>query len=231
MGSSGSDTESRGPCLGFRLKRQQPTDGWDDLSVAAGLLAALEVFDLALAGHCVVVATYAGDVAAQIGQGDEVQQLVHTAGLVHDIGKLGVPKAILWKPGALSAEESLACQRHVLDGERILARVPEFTATARTVRHQAERFDGSGFPDGLKGKDIPLASRIIAVADYYSVMTMDTPSRDAMPSRLARLRVAQAAEAQFDPAAAAALDVVLTQADEPYRLGTGPRFVFRGASE
>ncbi len=161
--------------MGFRLKRQPPSDGAERLSVAAGLLAALDVFSPALAGHCVAVGVYAGDIAAQLRQSDEVQQLAHTGGLVHDVGKLGLPEAILSKPGALSVDESRRCQRHVLDGERILARIPGFAAIARTVRHQAEHFDGSGFPDGLEGEDIPLASRVIAVADYYSVMTTDMP--------------------------------------------------------
>ena len=211
--------------MGFRLKRHPRSDSAERISVTAGLLAALDVFSPALAGHSVAVGIYAGDIAAQLGQSDEVRQLAHTAGLVHDVGKLGLTEAILLKPGALSVDESRRFQLHVLDGERILARIPGFAATAQTVRHQAEHFDGSGFPDALKGEDIPLASRIIAVADCYSVMTTDTPFRDAMPSRVARLRLAQAAETQLDLSAVAAFDVLLTEADEAYRLGTGPRFV------
>ncbi len=92
------------------------------------------------------------------------------------------------------------------------------------VRHHHERMDGQGYPDGLAGEDIPLLARIIAVADAYNAMTSDRPYRDAMPSRVARLRLAQAVETQFDTAVVAAFEAILAGADEEYRVGRGERF-------
>jgi HD-GYP domain-containing protein (c-di-GMP phosphodiesterase class II) len=86
------------------------------------------------------------------------------------------------------------------------------------VRHHHERIDGQGYPDGLSDDEIPLVSRIIAVADAYNAMTSDRPYRDAMPSRVARLRLAQAVESQFDTAAVAAFEAILAGSDESYRL-------------
>jgi HD-GYP domain-containing protein (c-di-GMP phosphodiesterase class II) len=92
------------------------------------------------------------------------------------------------------------------------------------VRHHHERVDGQGYPDGLPETEIPLLSRIIAVADAYNAMTSDRPYRDAMPSRVARLRLAQAVETQFDTSVVAAFEAILAGASEDYRLGQGPEF-------
>ena len=89
-------------------------------------------------------------------------------------------------------------EQHSEIGERILANVEDYAEIARIVRHHHERMDGNGYPDGIAGQDIPLLSRIIAVADAYNAMTSDRPYRDAMPSRVARMRLAQAVETQFD---------------------------------
>jgi HD-GYP domain-containing protein (c-di-GMP phosphodiesterase class II) len=102
------------------------------------------------------------------------------------------------------------------------------------VRHHHERVDGNGYPDSLRGAEIPLLSRIIAVADAYNAMTSDRPYRDAMPSRVARLRLAQAVESQFDTSVVAAFEAILTSASEDYRMGTGSEFTLhpnRPASE
>ncbi|HVP74618.1 MAG TPA: HD domain-containing phosphohydrolase, partial [Gaiellaceae bacterium] len=92
-------------------------------------------------------------------------------------------------------------------------------------RHHHERLDGLGYPDGLRGEDIPILSRVIAVADSYNAMTSDRPYRDAMPSRVARLRLAQSVEGQFDTSVVAAFEAILAGASEDYRLGKGPEFV------
>jgi HD-GYP domain-containing protein (c-di-GMP phosphodiesterase class II) len=99
------------------------------------------------------------------------------------------------------------------------------------VRHHHERVDGQGYPDGLSEPEIPLLSRIIAVADAYNAMTSDRPYRDAMPSRVARLRLAQAVETQFDTAVVAAFEALLAGADENYRLARGAQFVLEGTRE
>jgi HD-GYP domain-containing protein (c-di-GMP phosphodiesterase class II) len=92
------------------------------------------------------------------------------------------------------------------------------------VRHHHERVDGLGYPDGLSGEEIPLLSRIIAVADAYNAMTSDRPYRDAMPSRVARLRLAQAVDSQFDTGVVAAFEAILTSASDSYRNGTAMDF-------
>src|SRR5213075_2416949 len=110
-------------------------------------------------------------------------------------------------------------EQHPVIGERILSKVDDYTEIARIVRHHHERVDGHGYPDGLSADQIPLLSRIIAVADAYNAMTSDRPYRDAMPSRVARMRLAQAVESQFDTSVVAAFEAILAAAPEMYRSG------------
>jgi HD-GYP domain-containing protein (c-di-GMP phosphodiesterase class II) len=117
-------------------------------------------------------------------------------------------------------------EKHSAIGERILAEVEDFNQIATIVRHHHERWDGQGYPDGLDGDDIPLISRIICVADAYNAMTSDRPYRDAMPSRVARLRLAQGVETQFDTTVVAAFEAVLAGASEDYRLARREDFTF-----
>ena len=112
-------------------------------------------------------------------------------------------------------------QEHPQIGERILAKVENYAEIATIVRHHHERVDGQGYPDGLTEDELPLLSRIIAVADAYDAMTSDRPYREAMPSRVARLRLAQAVGSQFDTSVVAAFEALLATADEAYRSGSG----------
>jgi putative nucleotidyltransferase with HDIG domain len=195
-----------------------------NLSFASALVATLDARDRYTAGHSAAVAIYARDIAARMGLPIEKVQLVHLCGLVHDIGKIGLPPGLLEKPGALTLEERRQMEEHSVIGERILAKVDDYAEIAKIVRHHHERIDGQGYPDGLTGDDIPLLSRIIAVADAYNAMTSDRPYRDAMPSQVARMRLAQAVESQFDTTVTAAFEAILASADETYRSGT--RFDF-----
>jgi putative nucleotidyltransferase with HDIG domain len=197
-----------------------------NLSFASALVATLDARDRYTAGHSGAVAVYARDIATQMGLGAESQQLAHLCGLVHDIGKIGLPAGLLEKPGALTLEERREMQRHAEIGERILSNVDTYSEIANIVRHHHERMDGQGYPDGLHGDEIPCLSKIIAVADAYNAMTSDRPYRDAMPSRVARLRLAQATDGQFDTGVVAAFETILATADEEYRMGRGPRFEF-----
>lgn len=199
-----------------------------NLSFATALVATLDARDRYTAGHSAAVAIYASDIAARMNLSEHQRKLVHLCGLVHDIGKIGLPAGLLEKPGALSLEERRQMEQHSTIGEQILRRVDDYTEIAAIVRHHHERVDGNGYPDGLVGDEIPLLSRIIAVADAYNAMTSDRPYRDAMPSRVARLRLAQAVESQFDTAVVAAFEAVLTGADESYRMGARDDFVFEG---
>ena len=110
-------------------------------------------------------------------------------------------------------------EEHSAIGERILANVDDYSEIAKIVRHHHERVDGQGYPDGLVGDEVPLISRIIAVADAYNAMTSDRPYRDAMPSQVARLRLAQAVESQFDTSVVAAFEAILASAPETYKSG------------
>jgi putative nucleotidyltransferase with HDIG domain len=190
-----------------------------NLSFASALVATLDARDRYTAGHSAAVAVYSRDIAKRMGLPEEQQQLVHLCGLVHDIGKVGLPPGLLEKGGALTLEERRQMEQHPVIGERILSKVEDYSDIARVVRHHHERVDGMGYPDSLEGEEIPVLSRIIAVADAYNAMTSDRPYRDAMPSRVARLRLAQAVESQFDTTVVAAFEAVLAGASEPYRSG------------
>jgi putative nucleotidyltransferase with HDIG domain len=187
------------------------------ISFATALVATLDARDRYTAGHSAAVAIYARDIAQRMNLDEEKQQLAHLCGLVHDIGKIGLPPGLLEKPGALTLEERKEMQEHSAIGERILAKVEDYAEIAKIVRHHHERMDGMGYPDGIAGDEIPLISRIIAVADAYNAMTSDRPYRDAMPSRVARMRLAQGVEGQFDTDVVAAFEAILAGATEDYR--------------
>jgi putative nucleotidyltransferase with HDIG domain len=194
------------------------------LSFATALIAALDARDQYTAGHSAAVAVYARDIAVRLGLPEEQQQLAHLCGLVHDVGKVGLPAGLLEKPGALTLEERRRMEEHSAIGERILAKVDDYGEIAKVVRHHHERMDGNGYPDSLRGDEIPLVSRIIAVADAYNAMTSGRPYRDAMPSRVARFRLAQAAGTQFDTTVVAAFEAILAGAGETYLSGARSDF-------
>jgi putative nucleotidyltransferase with HDIG domain len=197
-----------------------------NLSFATALVTTLDARDRYTAGHSAAVAIYARDIAARMGLTDNEIGKAHLAGLVHDIGKIGLPAGLLEKPGALTLEERREMQSHSVIGERILAKVASYAEIACIVRHHHERVDGGGYPDGIADDDIPLLSRIIAVADAYNAMTSDRPYRDAMPSRVARLRLAQAVDSQFDTSVVAAFEAVLASTTEAYRMARSDEFSF-----
>lgn len=202
-----------------------------NVSFATALVATLDARDRYTAGHSAAVAIYASDIATRMDLSGHERDLVHLCGLVHDIGKIGLPAGLLEKPGSLTLEERRQMEQHSTIGERILRNVDDYSEIAAIVRHHHERVDGNGYPDGLVSDEIPLLARIIAVADAYNAMTSDRPYRDAMPSRVARLRLAQAVESQFDTAIVAAFEAVLTGADEAYRMGIRDDFVFEGVGQ
>jgi putative nucleotidyltransferase with HDIG domain len=195
-----------------------------NLSFAGGLIATLDARDRYTAGHSAAVAIYSRDIARRMDLPPETQEKAYLCGLVHDIGKIGLTAGLLEKPGALTLEERRQMQEHSAIGERILRQVDSYSDIATIVRHHHERMDGEGYPDCLTGETIPMLSRIIAVADAYNAMTSDRPYRDAMPSRVARLRLAQAVGSQFDTSVVAAFEAILATADESYRVAKDPAF-------
>jgi putative nucleotidyltransferase with HDIG domain len=191
-----------------------------NFSFAEALVATLDARDRYTAGHSATVAVYARDIAAQLGLSADEQRLAHLAGMVHDIGKIGVPQSILEKPGPLTLHERRVMEEHSAIGERILANVEAYAEIARIVRHHHERIDGLGYPDGIPDQEIPVISRIICVADAYNAMTSDRPYRDAMSSHVARERLRQAAGSQFDQDVVSAFDRILEGSTDVYAAGT-----------
>ncbi len=165
----------------------------------ACLVQVLEAKDPYTQGHSVRVARLA-TVMGEYRWGVSPQTAdLELAGKLHDIGKVAIHENVLNKPGPLSADEYAHVKTHPVEGEKIIAEIPRLQSVAQVVRHHHERFDGGGYPDGLAREDIPLASRIIAVADSYDAMTSSRPYRPAMPSETAAYRIQAGAGTQFDP--------------------------------
>jgi HD-GYP domain-containing protein (c-di-GMP phosphodiesterase class II) len=134
---------------------------------------------------------------------------VEQVAMLHDVGKLGVPDAILSKPGALNTEEWEMMRQHPVTGERIIAGMPSLARLAPAIRAEHERWDGAGYPDGLAGNKIPIASRIVLACDAYHAMTSNRPYRNAMPKIHACAELEGGSGTQFDPTVLAALFDVL----------------------
>jgi hypothetical protein len=149
--------------------------------------------------HSQRVAVYAEQLALEATHDDNLADLVSLAARAHDLGKVGVRDAILFKPGRLDADEEIAMQRHTEIGYRILAAFRRYREGARLVRAHHERWDGRGYPDGLSGTQIPLGARILGVADSFDAMTSTRPYRAAMSEDEALEELLQGAGSQFDP--------------------------------
>jgi HD-GYP domain-containing protein (c-di-GMP phosphodiesterase class II) len=188
-----------------------------NLSFATALVQTLEESDRYTAGHSRAVATYSRDIAKRMGLTPEDQERTYLSGLVHDIGKIGLPATLLNKEGRLTLDELREMERHSEIGERILSKVEAYADVALIVRHHHERMDGEGYPDRIRGEEIPLISKIIAVADAYNAMTSDRPYRAAMEYKVARDRLLQAMGSQFYIDAVVAFVSILTEASDDYR--------------
>lgn len=173
------------------------------------LVHALEARDKYTAEHSDVVAEWAMETGRRIGMDDDQLRDLELGAILHDIGKVAVPDSILNKPGRLTDEEFELMKTHTVIGERILNPIGFLKNVAPIVRHEHERWDGRGYPDGISGDAIPLASRIIFVCDAYHAITSDRPYRAGQPHAFARRIVVENAGSQFDPAVVAVfLDVI-----------------------
>ena len=170
----------------------------------------VEADDTYTGEHCKDVVRLALAVARQLGLDTDAQRTVEFGALLHDIGKIAVPKEIVNKPGKLDEREWEIIKTHTVEGQRMLARVGGFMGRVGwIVRSHHERWDGGGYPDGLRGQDIPLAARIISCCDAFDAMTTTRPYRRAMPHSVALAELVRHAGAQFDPRVVDALSAVV----------------------
>jgi len=188
-----------------------------ELSAIQSLAAALEARDHYTGEHSKMVVGLAVAVAERLGLSPEEVLEVEQVAMLHDIGKVGIPDALLQKRGALTEEEWLLMRQHPAVGERIVASTESLSHLARAVRAEHERYDGKGYPDGVCGGDIPIASRVCLACDAYHAMTSDRPYRTGMPSHEARAQLRAHAGAQFDPLVVEALLEVLADLEPPAR--------------
>jgi HD-GYP domain-containing protein (c-di-GMP phosphodiesterase class II) len=190
---------------------QTKSDVWRELTeaVISTLTGALSAFDGYTAEHSSETLALAEQVAERLGVDQAQADTVTLTAVLHDVGKIGVPSDVLRKPGPLTAQERSQMQRHPLIGERILRGVPALAMVASAIRHEHERWDGCGYPDGLAGDEIPLASRIVLACDAWHAMTSDRPYRRALARTEAVDELVRCAGSQFDPAVTDALLGVL----------------------
>jgi putative nucleotidyltransferase with HDIG domain len=168
------------------------------LGTAEALAAALEAKDSYTADHASSIAELAVQVGAEFGLDEDALRDLRYAAIFHDIGKIAIPDAILNKPGPLDQGELEVIKRHPIVGEQILAPVPFLEQVRRIVRHDHERWDGAGYPDGLKGRQIPIGARIVLVVDAFHAMVSDRSYRKGMSAESARLELRACAGTQFD---------------------------------
>jgi putative two-component system response regulator len=174
------------------------------LDSVRALVRAVEAKDPYTRRHSEQVAHYATHLAEAMGMPREMVEQIHTASLLHDIGKIGVPDHILTKPGKLTDKEFEHIRRHPALGAEIIANITLFGREAQLVRHHHEQWDGQGYPDGLTGEETPLASRIICVADCIDAMLMERTYKKGYSVAKMLGELVRAAGTQFDPKIAAA---------------------------
>ncbi len=163
------------------------------------LAAAVEARDPYTGGHLERVTHYSLVIARTLGWGNERLSETEMGAILHDIGKIGIPDAILRKDGPLSPDEWAHMRTHTEIGTQILRGISFLEPVIPYVRHHHERFDGKGYPDGLAGEDIPIGGRLIAVADSFDAMTSTRPYRKALPVEAALDELRSAAGSQLDP--------------------------------
>jgi putative two-component system response regulator len=149
-------------------------------SVVFALARSIEGKDPYTEGHCERLAEYSSRLGKRIGLPSELITALRWGGIVHDIGKVAVPEAILLKPGPLTPEEWVIMRDHPVVGERICAPLRSFRYVLPIIRHHHERFNGSGYPDGLEGEKIPLTARVLQLADVYDALTTERPYKRAL---------------------------------------------------
>ena len=169
------------------------------MQIVKTLSGAIDAKDTYTNGHSTRVAEYAREIARNAGFTQEQQNDIYMIGLLHDVGKIGVPKAIINKPDRLTDEEYRIIKTHPDLGAQILSNITEFPRFVTGARWHHERYDGKGYPDGIAGEEIPEEARIIAVADAYDAMSSRRSYRDVLPQDYIRAELVKGRGTQFDP--------------------------------
>jgi HD-GYP domain-containing protein (c-di-GMP phosphodiesterase class II) len=188
-------------------------------STISSLLVALQERDGYTADHSEETVDLALAVGDHLRITDEQRTVLADVALLHDIGKIGIPNEILNKQEGLEDHEWEFMKRHPEIGERIVSPVPGFAAVAKAIRHEHERWDGAGYPDGLVGDEIPLASRIVLVCDAFHAMITDRPYRKSIGLSEARNEMIRHAGTQFDPDVVEALMAIIDDQGVPESVG------------
>jgi cyclic di-GMP phosphodiesterase len=163
------------------LRLKQFTDELDNAeAVLFSLALSIEAKDPYTEGHCERLSKYSVAVGEKLGLSEDLRVALRRGGLVHDIGKLAVSESILLKPGPLTPEERKIMEQHTIAGERICAPLRSFRPVLPVIRSHHEKQDGSGYPDGLRGEQVPLTARVLQVTDVYDALTTDRPYRKAL---------------------------------------------------
>ena len=179
--------------------------------VVTALGAALAAKDPTTAAHTERCSWYTAKLADELGLAEEEKSIVRLASLLHDMGKLAVPDEVLFKPGPLNEEEWAQMKQHSTAAPHMLSHIRSLGDAVPAILHHHEHFDGSGYPDGMAGEQIPIASRILLVTDAFDAMTTDRPYRKAMPIETAIEELKHHSGSQFDPAVADAFFRVLSR--------------------
>jgi len=176
---------------------------------------AIESKDRYLKGHSSRVALYAAEIAQTLGMTADMVEVVRRGAMLHDLGKLSIMDTILRKPDRLTPDEFAIIKSHPAVGAKILEPLRFLSRETCAVRHHHERFDGTGYPDGLRGEDIPLVARVVTVADVFDAITSNRPYRTALPLDAAREEIARGCGTHFDPIVAEAfLRIPLAKLEE-----------------
>lgn len=191
--------------LNERLKGSLEDMELYSLGTMQALVSAVDAKDSYTARHSIAVTDYAVAIARRMGLPDSEVKDIERAGLLHDVGKIGTPESILLKGGKITPEEFEVIKKHSEMGGHIVEAVPFLSKLMPTVRGHHERWDGSGYPDGLAGGQIPLYARILAVADAFDAMTSERPYRLPVTTDAAAAELERCANSQFDPAVVAAM--------------------------
>lgn len=181
------------------------------LGIVKSLAAAIDAKDTYTNGHSVRVADYSAEIARRAGYDVSALQRIYITGLLHDVGKIGIPDAIINKNGKLDDEEYAIIKTHPEKGAAILSNIRDMPELSIGARWHHERFDGKGYPEGLMGEDIPEMARIIAIADAYDAMTSNRSYRRSLPQEVVRGEIEKGRGTQFDPIFA---EIMLQMIDE-----------------